>query len=168
LVTFKSVPSAWRYAATEMRGSGRTLPGVVDRFDYADRASLPARSRFPESRRNENLLAQPETLKQRAISIVVGAAQIIQKLAATAHHTQQTTAGVMILDVALEMASEIVDARRQQRNLHFRGSGIGRGPLMILQNLSLLARRNRHSRISERKAGSLPADPSGFQVFLWA
>jgi len=60
--------------------------------------------------------------------------------------------------VGLEMIGEVVDARGKQRDLHFRGACIGLGPLMFLQNLSLLARRNRHYPVSERKADILPAE----------
>lgn len=50
----------------------------------------------------------------------------------------------MILDMVLEVPGQIIDARGQQCDLNFRRARVGLRPLMILQYLSLLARRNRH------------------------
>src|SRR6266850_826927 len=126
------------------------------------------RSSSEECEEVDWLLTQAEAIKQGAIPIPVRTAQVIEQFATPADHPQQSTAGMMILHMVFEMSSQIVDARGQQCNLYFRRAGIGYRPLMILQNLSLLARRDRHHLVSERKAGILPLESQRFQVFLEA
>src|SRR5436190_19463104 len=62
---------------------------------------------------------------------------------------------MVVLNMVFEMTRQIVNTRREQRDLYFRGTGVGLCPLMVLQNLSLLTRRNRHHLVSERKGGIL-------------
>jgi len=114
------------------------------------------------------LLAKTEAIEQGAITIPVRAAQVIEQFTTTADHPEQPAPGMMILDVILEMPRQVVDTRGQQRDLYFRRAGVGFCSLMILQNLSLLARRNRHHLVSKRKAGILPLESQSFQVFLGA
>ena len=59
------------------------------------------------------LFAQAKALDQRTITISAATLQVIQQLAATAYHTQQAAAGMMILDVRFEMTSQIVDTSGQ-------------------------------------------------------
>src|SRR5712664_1750424 len=105
-----------------------------------------------------SLLAKPESIEQQAVPVAVRLAQVIQQLAATAHHSQQPATGMMVFYVGLEMIGQVVDARGKQCDLHFGRAGVGLRPLMFLQNLSPLARRYRHYSVSERKADILPAE----------
>src|SRR5450830_71424 len=81
------------------------------------------------------LLAQTQPLNQAAVAVCVLALQVVQQLAPLADHSQETAAGMMILDVGLEMAGQLVDARRQQGDLHFRGTGVALGALVIVHDL---------------------------------
>jgi hypothetical protein len=75
------------------------------------------------------LLAQTEAGNQGTVGIDVLALQVVQQLAALADQAQQTTTGVVILLVLLEVRGQIVDAGGQQRNLDFRGTGVALGAL---------------------------------------
>ena len=44
---------------------------------------------------------------------------------------------MMIVLVGVEMLGKLIDVRGQQRNLDFRGTGIGRAALEILNDLAL-------------------------------
>jgi hypothetical protein len=50
--------------------------------------------------------------------------QIIEQAMALADHHQQSPAGTVILGVGLQMLGEVVDALREQRDLHVGGTGI--------------------------------------------
>ena len=50
--------------------------------------------------------------------------QVIEQTPALADHHQQATAGAVVFVVALQMFGKVVDALRQERNLHVGGSGI--------------------------------------------
>src|SRR4029079_3656949 len=95
-------------------------------------------------RMRKRLLAQPEAIEQGAITIPVRTTQVVEQFPATTYHSEQAATGGMVLDVILEMPGQVVDARGQQCDLHFRRAGVGLRTLMILQDLSLLDRRNRH------------------------
>jgi hypothetical protein len=84
------------------------------------------------------LFAQFKFANQFPVLIDIGALQVVQKLAPQAHHFQQAPAGVVILDVVLEVAGETVDSRGQQRHLHFGGSGITLDTLVFRNDVSFL------------------------------
>ena len=84
------------------------------------------------------LFAQAQALDELGIAVRVLVLEVVQQAAAAADHLEQAAAGVVILGVGLEMAGEIVDAGGQQGDLDFRGSGIGGGALVILEDLGLL------------------------------
>jgi hypothetical protein len=90
------------------------------------------------------LLAQSEPLDQHLVLLGILSLQIIQQLAATAYHPQQTPPGMMILDMGLEMLGKIGDPRRQQRDLNFRRTGIALGSLVIFDQLAFLSGCYRH------------------------
>ena len=50
---------------------------------------------------------------------------VVEHATATANHGQQTTATVVVLLVAFQVARKVVDALRQDGNLHFGGTRIG-------------------------------------------
>src|ERR1700704_1126827 len=79
----------------------------------------------PKNAKVERLLAQPEAIEQGAITIPVGTTQVVEQFAAATHHSEQPASGVVILDVILEMPGQVVDARGQQCDLHFRRTRVG-------------------------------------------
>jgi hypothetical protein len=84
------------------------------------------------------LLAQAKLFDQLAVVVGVGAFQVIQHLAALAHHFQQPTTGMVILDVCFEMLGQVIDAGRQQGYLHLGGTRVTSYTLMRLNDLRLL------------------------------
>jgi len=69
-------------------------------------------------RKLNKLLAQLELFGDRLIAADIRIGQIIQQTAALADHQQQTTAGAVILLGRLQMLGQMVDAVREQRDLH--------------------------------------------------
>ena len=70
------------------------------------------------------LSSQAQGLNDGSIPFHVIVFDIIQESATPAHHHQQTSSGVMVFFVDLEMLRQIGDAMRQQSDLHFRGAGV--------------------------------------------
>ena len=75
-------------------------------------------------------MPQFQLLGDRLITGQVGVMQIVEQPAALADHHQKTTTGGVIFLVALQMLGQMVDALREQGNLHIRRSGI---PLVQLK-----------------------------------
>src|SRR5690606_16147640 len=100
-----------------------------------------------------SLLAQTQALQQLAIAVTVRALQIIEQLAAAADETEQAAARVEILDVRLEVLGQFVDPCGQQRDLHFRRTGVALGALVRTDQLRLLFGGNGHylTRLISRK-----------------
>src|SRR5689334_23709552 len=94
------------------------------------------------------LLAQAQLFDQTAVAVRVARLQVVEQFAPARDHAQQPTARMMILDVRLEMITEAVDARRQQRDLHLGGTGVALGPLMVGDDLGLLLNRDCHASYS--------------------
>jgi len=118
-------------------------------------------------------MAKFELLSDRLIAAEVGALQVIEQAAALADHHQQTATGAVILLVALQMLGQVVDALRQQGDLHvggtrvlgvrlevigqpvdarreqgdldFRRTRVTRGALVLLDDLRLLRNAYRHA-----------------------
>jgi hypothetical protein len=70
------------------------------------------------------LPAEPQPLDQALVSIEVATAQIIEEATTLTDELEQPPAGMMILDVSLEVLGEMADPRTQQRDLDFRRTRI--------------------------------------------
>ena len=71
------------------------------------------------------LLADAEPLDQLGVAVGVLALQVVEQAAALADQLQEPAAGVMILDVCLEMFGQVVDAFAEERDLNLGGAGVG-------------------------------------------
>ena len=78
------------------------------------------------------LAADAELLNQPFIAVKILRVQIIEQPATLADQTQKSAARMMILGVALEMIGELLDARREQSDLHF-----GRTTVVRCRSVSL-------------------------------
>src|ERR1700712_3853888 len=88
---------------------------------------------------SESLLAtQTQTTDQGAVTANVLTFQVIQQLATLVYHTDQTTTGVVILTVGLEVALQFVDVGGQQCNLHFWRTSITNSLLVVGYDLSFI------------------------------
>ena len=66
--------------------------------------------------------ANAQSLDQRLVTRFIDAVEVIEQLATLGHELEQSTPGMIVLDVGLEMLGEAVDALRQDRHLHLRRS----------------------------------------------
>ncbi|GBH19903.1 hypothetical protein KPSA3_05920 [Pseudomonas syringae pv. actinidiae] len=82
------------------------------------------------------LATQTQTTDQGAVTANVLTFQVIQQLAALVYHTDQTTTGVVVLTVGLEVALQFVDVGGQQCNLHFWRTSITNSLLVVGYDLS--------------------------------
>jgi hypothetical protein len=96
----------------------------------------------------EDLLAQAKLLDQLVIFSVVLPLEVIEYLAALAHHLQQPAPRMMVLDVRFEVVGQPVYPGREQCDLHFRGTRIARRTLMLLDDLRPLRNAYPHALIS--------------------
>jgi hypothetical protein len=72
----------------------------------------------------EKLLSQFKRLDELGITLMVALAEIIQQTAALADHLEQATARMMILRKGLKVASQFIDAAREQGDLNFRATRV--------------------------------------------
>src|SRR3954468_14169600 len=66
------------------------------------------------------LAPEAELLNQRAVGLDVLALEVVQEPAAPAHELEQSAERVVVLRVRAEVLRELVDAPREQRDLHLR------------------------------------------------
>jgi len=78
----------------------------------------------------KKLLTQIELLSDCLITVDVSCVEVIQQTAALADHQEQAATGTMVLLVYLQVFGEMVDALREQGNLHIRRTRI---PLVQLE-----------------------------------
>ena len=83
------------------------------------------------------LFTQAKLGDQCGVTRRVFGLQIIQQLAAAAHHAQQATATVVVFGVGLEVGGEFVDAAGQQRDLNFGAAGVTDSAGVVLDNIGL-------------------------------
>ena len=108
-------------------------------FNAKQEAPGPAQTgSLPRATRYLQLLAQTEAFDQAAVTREVLALVVVQQLAALADHLEQTTAGVVILGVGLEMIGQAVDAGGQQCDLNFGRTSVALGALEVSNDLCLL------------------------------
>ena len=88
--------------------------------------------------RRPRLLADVQLGDQRTIANDVHLLEVVQQTAALTDHDQQTTAGVVVVLVVLQMVLvEVVDALGQQRDLHLGGTGVALVAAKLLDDLRL-------------------------------
>jgi hypothetical protein len=103
-------------------GSWRALARAV--FDFFAKRKLRGRAGRPLA--SGGLLAEPQPFDQALVPIEVAPAQVVEKATALTDELEQPPAGMMILDVSLEVLGEVTDPCTQQRYLYFRRTRIGR------------------------------------------
>src|ERR1700758_4158863 len=81
---------------------------------------------------------------KRLVTRFVGLLQIIEKRTARRHELQEAAARMIILHVGLEMIREVVDAFRQDRNLHLGRTGVAGFCGIRLDDFRLALSGNRH------------------------
>jgi len=84
------------------------------------------------------LLTEIEGFNQGAVSIEVGALEVVKQLAAAGDHTEKATTRVVILGVNLEVVRKVVDAGGEKSNLHFGRAGVAFSALELGNDLRLV------------------------------
>src|SRR5688572_6659267 len=100
-------------------GESRLMAGLGPRGSGFD--SVESRLPNPEPRR---LLANAEASNQLGVPIGILALEIIEQTPPLADQLQQSAARMMILCVDLEVLGEVIDPVAENRDLHFRRSGV--------------------------------------------
>lgn len=70
------------------------------------------------------LLAQSQLFDESAVTLNICALEVVQQVAALADELEQTTAGVEVLLVFLEVPGEAFNAGGEQSHQNFRGAGV--------------------------------------------
>ena len=100
--------------------------------------------RTAQTLRREMLAADTELLDDLLVAAFVAALDVIEELTTLGHELQKPTAGVVILDVRLEVFGEVGDPFSEDRDLHLRRTRVAGLGSVGLDNFSLAACRNRH------------------------
>jgi hypothetical protein len=95
----------------------------------------------------EHLTADAQTLNQVLVPFGVTAFQVFQKATPARNHRQQSTAGMMILAVRLEMILKLLDALAENRYLDFRRADVCLVNAILRYYLLLRIGRQSHARI---------------------
>ncbi|CCV03230.1 hypothetical protein MESS2_1030087 [Mesorhizobium metallidurans STM 2683] len=131
-------PERLSLASLRMSGALSFEPRIDPRLKYATGGlsweSPPANSST----------AQTELLDQRLIARVILALEIIKQAAALGDESEQTTAGMVILLVVLEMIGQVLDALGKDGHLDFRRPGIALGGCEFSHQFLLALGGNRH------------------------
>ena len=98
-----------------------------------------ARKRANHAARKKLSAANAEPLDQRLVARLVGTREIIEELAALGHELEQSTPGMVVLDVGLEVLGEVGDALGQDSDLDLRRTGIAGLGRIILDDFRLAA-----------------------------
>ena len=102
-------------------------------------------------RRVDVLFAEAESLNQLAIAVDIGVLEVVEQLAPLADKLEEAATRVMVFGVNLEMHSEIVDARRQERDLNLRRTGVALRALVVPNDLRFLRAAESHLYILQFK-----------------
>ena len=87
--------------------------------------AAPCRSRPARAASAWRLLADAEPVDQVGVAVACLSLQVVEQPATLADELQQPAARMVILRVGLEVFGQVVDALAEERNLNFRGAGIG-------------------------------------------
>jgi hypothetical protein len=115
---------------------------------------LPNRKPDPRLLENRSLATDAETLNESRIPLWTAIFQIIKQFPPTRNQAQQTTFGVMIFLMRLEMLSQLRNTLTQEGNLYLWGARIRLVNPVLGDYLRFLFRRQGHAK--KRYSSSLP------------
>src|SRR6185503_9526414 len=108
-------------------------------------AAPPARK--PERPRGSTSAADAEGVDELLVPGIVDPLDVVEERPAGLHQLQQAAARMVILAVGLEVLGEVVDAFRQDRNLHFGRTGVALLGGIFVDERGLALGRDRHRMI---------------------
>src|SRR5215467_4222896 len=109
--------------------------------------------------------ANAELLDQRLVAALVGALEIIEKLAPLRHELEQAPARMIVFHVSLEMLGEIIDPFGQNRDLDLGRPGVAGLARVGPDHFRLALRRNRHRQTPSWRP-ALPCSPARLNTRL--
>src|SRR4029079_14666714 len=92
--------------------------------------------------------ADAKLLDQGLVARLVGTTDVIEQLATLGHELQQPAPRVVVLDVSLEMFSQVGDPFGQDRDLHFGRPGVAGLRCIRLDDFSFTLSSNRHRLVT--------------------
>src|SRR3954469_9629046 len=98
------------------------------------RKGRPTRDRTAVPRRCDRSAAKPEALDERAVARDVDVLQVAEQPPALADEQQQATTRVVVVLVLLQVLGEVLDAGRQDGDLHLRGPRVTRVRRVLLDD----------------------------------
>src|SRR5258708_7840862 len=98
-------------------------------------------------------------LDQRLVTRLVHLLEIVEKRTARRHELQETAARMVVLDVALEVPGEVVDAFRQDRDLNLGRAGVAGLGGICLDHFRFAFGGNRHRQTLSLLRAELPVSP---------
>src|SRR5262245_4970208 len=136
---------------------GRTIRSVavsaaILRCRMKGGSVMTIRTETRGQRRATTSAANVQLSDQGLVTTLVGTSEVVEKLTPLGHKLEQPTPGVVVLDVALEVLGQIVDAFRQDRDLHFRRPGIAGFGRIGLDEFRFTRGRDRHRVSLDRKS----------------
>jgi hypothetical protein len=96
---------------------GSTPPATARKVTF-----LPGPARLLPARPGPT--AEARLLENLAVALDFCALEVFEESATLADQAQQSAAGVVVLDVGLEVIGQPVDPLREERDLHLGGSGV--------------------------------------------
>src|SRR6266478_1306515 len=72
-----------------------------------------------------SLLADPQPLDEALVTLEIAPLQVVEKPAPLPHELQQTTTGVVVLAMHLEVLGQVPDTIAEERDLHLGRTGVG-------------------------------------------
>jgi len=123
-------PDRRPYAAGGVRGASAARPGFAAHSSDAPRWSV--------------LATQPQVLHYLAVTLDLGALEIVEQPATLPHHAQQAPARRMIALVDLEVLGQVVNLFGEQRDLHLGRPRVAFVNLELADDALLLLFRERH------------------------
>lgn len=111
------------------------------------------------------LATQAQTLDQRLVTRFFLALDVVEQTTTLTHHDQQTAARVEVVLVLFHVLGEVLDPLGQDRDLHFRGTGVTGLKAVFSDEFRLAFYSNRHSVFSLSAASCLKIeDTEGLQL----
>ena len=77
-------------------------------------------------------------MDQSSVSFQISFLQVVQHVSSLTYHLQQTSSGVMVLLVFLQMFVQVVDSVGQNCDLNFGGTGVAFVGSVLLHNSGFL------------------------------
>src|SRR3954471_8997267 len=99
------------------------------------------------------LAAQAELADQRAVALEILRLEVVEEPPAAPDQHEQPAARMVVVLVGPQMLREVIDAARQQRDLHLGGARVVRVLAETLDDLALVLLGQRHvrrGRLAER------------------